>query len=256
MMTANELYFIFLVLLAAVSAGLIGALALMKRMTLAADALSHVALPGLGLALLFGINPLLGAATTLVLGALLVWRLEKHTGLATETTIGVVFSASLAVGALITPSEDLIAALFGNFQPISLGIFLTGVAAALLVIAFVLKFKNQLIIALFSPDLASSSGVNLSKLNLMYLLAFVLTILLGLRFLGALLVGSLVITPAAASRQLTHQLNNFLYVSALVAALSVLAGLFLERVYGLPFGPAVVTASAVFFVLSMLKKQK
>ena len=183
MMTANELYFIFLVLLAAVSAGLIGALALMKRMTLAADALSHVALPGLGLALLFGINPLLGAATTLVLGALLVWRLEKHTGLATETTIGVVFSASLAVGALITPSEDLIAALFGNFQPISLGIFLTGVAAALLVIAFVLKFKNQLIIALFSPDLASSSGVNLSKLNLMYLLAFVLTILLGLRFL-------------------------------------------------------------------------
>ncbi len=75
-MTAATSYSIILALLTAFAAGLVGSFALMKRMSLAGDVISHIALPGLGLALLFGFNPLLGAASTLFLGTILIWRLQ------------------------------------------------------------------------------------------------------------------------------------------------------------------------------------
>jgi len=87
---------------AAVAAGLVGCFAVMRRMTLAADALSHVALPGIGIALALHVHPLLGAAATLFFGALLVWALADRSRLATETIVGVVFSAALAIGS-VTP---------------------------------------------------------------------------------------------------------------------------------------------------------
>ena len=74
----------------AVAAGLVGAFALMRRMTLAGDALSHVALPGIGVAILIGINPLAGALVALLGGAVLIWALERRTRVATEAIIGAI----------------------------------------------------------------------------------------------------------------------------------------------------------------------
>jgi len=105
-------YSIMLALLFAVAAGLVGSFGLMKRMLLAGDVMSHLALPGFGLAFLLKINPLLGAATTLFLGTLLIWHLQKTTGLATENVIGVVFAAALGIGAAITPSDELVDVFF------------------------------------------------------------------------------------------------------------------------------------------------
>ena len=92
----------------AVAAGLVGCFVVMRRMALASDALSHVALPGIGVALALGLHPLLGAAAMLFFGALLVWGLERRTRLATETIIGVVFSAALALGSLMSSGDELI----------------------------------------------------------------------------------------------------------------------------------------------------
>lgn len=250
-----ELYSLLLTVLAATGFGLVGSFALMKKTILAGDVMSHIALPGLGLAILFKINPLLGGAATLFAGAILIWQLEKTTGLSTEAMIGVVFSASLAVGALITPNEDLIDALFGGFQTLSAFEFFIGALAGILVISFIFKYKNQLVFSLFSPDLAMVSGINVSKLNLWFLLIFSLTIILGLRFLGALLVGSLIIIPAATGRQLTHALWAFLTVSSLISVVSVIAGFFISRGFGLSPGPTTVTVAAVIFALSLLKKK-
>ncbi|MGC9225366.1 MAG: metal ABC transporter permease, partial [Terracidiphilus sp.] len=88
---AGTVYGIILALLFAVAAGLVGSFALMKRMILAADVISHVALPGLGLAFLLHFNPLLGGGVTLFLGTLLIWQLQKKESLSTEVAIGVVF---------------------------------------------------------------------------------------------------------------------------------------------------------------------
>src|SRR4029079_11135427 len=95
----------------ALAAGLVGCFAVMRRMTLAADALSHVALPGIGIALALHIHPIFGAAAMLGFGALTVWALENQTRLSTETIIGVVFSVALAAGSLMTSGDELVASL-------------------------------------------------------------------------------------------------------------------------------------------------
>jgi ABC-type Mn2+/Zn2+ transport system permease subunit len=255
MMTLGEALSVLLAVLAAATAGLVGSFALMKRITLAGDAISHIALPGLGLALLFKIQPILGGAATLVAGAVLIWKLQRHTSLSTETAIGVIFSSALAVGALVTPSEDLVEALFGNFQALSPAAFAVYAALSFLVVGFIFGRRNQLLLSIFSPDLAAATGVNIDRLNLLYLLSFVATIILGLRFLGALLVGALIIIPAATSYQLTHQLRSFLLVSTLASVAAVGAGLAVSRATGLALGPSVVSLSAAFFLLSFLKRK-
>lgn len=255
-MVTNEIFAYILALTAALTAGLVGAFALIKRMSLAADALSHVALPGLGLAMLFAINPIVGGAATLIIGTILVWHLEKHTGLSTETTIGVVFSASLAIGALITPGEELIDTIFGGFKPISAGTFVTGMAIAAAIVWFIFRYRNQLIINLFSQDLGSTLGISANKLNLAYLLIFSLTIILGLQFLGAALAGSLIIIPAATARRFSERFPVFLIGSALAAIASVAGGLALSSIYNLNLGPTVITVASGLFVLSLFKKHE
>src|SRR2546430_16263922 len=150
-MTLPALYSIILMLLTALAAGLVGSFALMKRMSLAGDVVSHIALPGLGLALLFHLNPLIGAAATLLLGTLLIWHLQQGGTLTTDVAIGVIFTAALAIGTLVTPSEDFIEALFGGFQNLTFPWFLLGGLAVLGIITIIYIFRNKMILALFSP---------------------------------------------------------------------------------------------------------
>jgi zinc transport system permease protein len=252
----GETYAVVLALLFAIAAGLVGSFALMKRMLLAGDVISHVALPGLGLAFLWGFNPMIGGAATLLLGTLLIWHLQKKTGLATEAMIGVVFAGSVAIGAILTPKEDLVEALFGRFQDLSLTAFLVGIVAVFLIILVVFRFKDELILGLFSPELAAATGVKLERLNLYFLLVFSLSVLVGLRFLGSLLAGALIIIPATTGRRLTSDLSHFLIVSCLASVVAVGSGLAVTHYLLTQFspGPVIVIISAALFVLSLFKK--
>ncbi len=264
-MSSPEIYSIVLMLLTALAAGLVGSFALMKRMSLAGDVISHIALPGLGLALLFQINPLIGAAAALLIGTVLIWHLQKGGTLTTDVAIGVIFTGALAIGTLVTPSEDLIEALFGGFQSLDLLWFGLGIVAVLLIVWFTFSFRHQLILSLFSPELAAVSGVNVSRLNLYFLLIFSLTVLLGLQALGALLVGALIIIPAAIGRQLTHTLTAFLVTSSAASVMSVGIGFLLARFYphftighatlNLTPGPAIISVATILFVFSLLRKK-
>ena len=125
-MTGPQTFAVVLGLCSALVAGLVGSFALMKRMTLAGDVISHLALPGLGLAMLWKFPPLAGAAATLAIGILVIDQLQRRGGMITESAIGVVFVAALAIGTLVTPTEDLIDALFGGFGRITARGFLLG----------------------------------------------------------------------------------------------------------------------------------
>lgn len=250
-LSASQIYEFGAAVLIAVAAGLVGGFALLKRMSLASDVLSHLALPGIGMALVFQLNPVLGAASTLLVGTVLVWGLEKKTGLATEGVIGVVFAASLAIGALITPKEELEQALFGQLQPLTLLGFLAASSAAIAITAILLMRRDRLVLALFSPGLANSTGVNVSRVNLEFLLLFSFTILVCLKFLGALLAGALLMIPAATGQRLATSMKNFLQFSVLTSIVSVVAGLMIaSQVPQLPSsGPVIVLAATATFVL-------
>ena len=257
-MHADAIRVVVLVALFGVAAGLVGCFALTKRMLLASDVMSHLALPGLGVALLLKWNPLVGAAASLLFGTFLVWRLQRKTGLATDSAIGVVFAAALALGALVTPGEDLLEALFGDFRGLSVAGFATGIAAIAAVSLFVVIARERLLLAAVSPDLAAVAGVKVELLNLYFLIAFSVTVLVGLRFLGALLSSALIIIPAAIARQLTNRMSHFLVLSSLAGIVSVLLGFALSaHIFKTSaVGPVIVLVSSVFFLASLLFNRK
>lgn len=240
------------------AAALVGCLALMKRMVLASDVMSHLALPGIGLALLLKESPIAGGAATLFLGTFLVWRLEKKTGLATESAIGVIFATALAIGAAVIPNEDLGESLFGELGKLSVVGFLLGMAAVSLVIVSIFLLRDQLSLSILSPDLAAATGVNVPRLDLRFLLLFSLTVLVGMRFMGALLAASLIIMPAATARQLADKLVPFVRLAVAVSLLSVTGGFLLNAfVFKLSTaGPMITMFSALLFGASLLVRTK
>ncbi|MGH9686733.1 MAG: metal ABC transporter permease [Candidatus Acidiferrales bacterium] len=256
-MHEGHILLLLLALCFALAAGLIGCFALMKRMLLASDVISHLALPGLGIAYLLKVNPLYGGAVTLFLGTFLVWQLQKKTGLATDASIGVVFAAALAIGAAITPRGDLIDALFGGLESVSVLGFALGVAASAVVIVSVFLMKDRLTLSTFSPELAASSGIHVDRLDLVYLLVFSLTVLLGLRFMGALLASSLIILPAAAARQFSDRLSRFFVISAAISMVSIVVGfLFNTYLFHLStIAPVTVMFATLVFAASLIVRR-
>ena len=231
----------------AAAAGLIGCFALMRRMSLAADAMSHVALPGIGIALILHMSPLVGA--------LLIWALEQRTRIATETVTGVVFSMALAVGSLLASGEELIDALLGGTSTVAAWELALGIAAAAAVIVFIVRARNSLLVSLVSPEIAMTSGVDVARLDLYFLLAFALTVGLGLRYLGVLLMGSMIIIPPAVARRFARNLNGMFAWSIAVAVLSTAAGTYAAALVGRQSGPFIVMIAGGLFGVSLLRRQ-
>lgn len=254
-LTSNFLYIILAIGMAS-AAGVIGSFAIMRRLALASDPISHVALPGIGAALLLSINPIIGGAFTLLAGAIIIWQLEKRTDLSTDALIGVIFSLALAIGTLITPSEELIEILLGSPASVSWIESIIGLAASVAIILFTLHQKPKFILAMLSPELAKTSGLNINRLNLYFLLAFVLTILLGLRYLGVLLMGSLIIIPAAVGKNLGQSLKSMIAISTITAVLSAVIGLLIASRFSLEPGPVIVIVAASLFFISLFFKRR
>ncbi|HUN71116.1 MAG TPA: metal ABC transporter permease [Steroidobacteraceae bacterium] len=242
--------------LMAAAAGLIGSFAVMRRMVLAADPMSHIALPGIGIALILHLNPLWGALALLLLGALLIWAVERRSRIATEAVIGVTFAVALAIGSVITSGEELIDALLGAPGTLSPREAACGIVGALIVIVFVLRRRNALVVRLVSPEIAMTSSVDVARLDLYFLLAFALTIGLGLRFLGVLLMGSLIIIPAAIARRFARSLTTMLIVSVAVAVAATAAGSYVAWLTGRPSGPFIVMAAGGLFFISLLRRRE
>ncbi len=240
----------------AAAAGLVGCFAVMRRMALASDALSHVALPGIGLALVFHFHPVLGGLLALLVGTLLIWGLERQTRISTETVIGVVFSLALAVGSMLATGDELVDALLGAPSTLGGWELALGLAGAAAVIAFILTQRSRLVLALVSVDVARTSGVRVALLDLLYLLAFALTVALGLRYLGVLLMGSLVIIPAATAKHLARSLNAMFAIAVGVAITSTLVGELLAPRLHRATGPVIVATAAAAFLASLFIRRR
>ena len=235
----------------------LGSLMVTKRMALAGDALGHVALPGMGLALLLNLDPSIGAFIFLLFGIYLVWRLGEKTHLSLETIVGIVFVSSLALGFLIVPQPELLEALFGDISKVSLtGTFLS-VFCSIFIFLFVKQIYRGLMLINISEDLAAVEGVDVSKYNLLYLLAIALIVALGVKVTGSLLVGALVIVPPAAARLISGSMKHYSNVSIFIGVLCCVAGIAVSRLSHFPAGPTIILmGSLIFSVLFLYKNIK
>jgi ABC-type Mn2+/Zn2+ transport system permease subunit len=236
------------------SAGYLGSLMVLEKMALVGDALSHVALPGLALGILFNFNPFFGAFAFLFVSAVVIWHLGRVTRLSFETIVGAMFTLALAIGILIIPQPELLEALFGDITKVT--ILETGVAvlvsAAALLIAN--RIYKRLVLSMISEELAVSKGIDVSKINLLYLLLVSVIVAVGIKIVGTLLVGFLVIVPAAAAKNLSSDLFKYAVLSAVFGAVSAFAGILTSSFLNLPTGPLVVISGVVIFVASVLAK--
>ena len=168
------------------TAGYLGSIMVSRHMALVGDALSHVALPGLALGILFNFNPFIGAFAFLAATVIVTWYLQKSTTLSVEAIIGVIFVLALSIGILITPKVDLLEALFGDVSKITLMDTVITILVSLFVIFVIRKIYEKLIISMISKELAVANRIKVERINLIYLLLVATIVAVGIKEVGTL----------------------------------------------------------------------
>lgn len=236
-------------------AGYLGSLLITTRMALVGDALGHVALPGMGLALLFNVDISLGAVISLFFGILLIWFLGLKTTLPTEALVGIIFVVSLAIGFLIIPEIEIVEALAGDISRLSFASAIISIILSITVFWGVKRIYPCLILSYISEDLAKIQGIKIKKYELTYLFLIGIIVALGVKITGSLLVGALLIIPAAASRNFSKNLKGYSFFSGVIGILSSVLGILAFKFLNLPAGPLIILSSALFFLISFIFKR-
>jgi zinc transport system permease protein len=235
------------------AAGYLGSIMVLEKMALVGDAMSHVALPGLALGVLLGFSPLLGGFLFLFVSAILIWHVGRVTKLSFETLVGAAFTLALAIGILLFRDLDsLEAALFGDIAQVTIVSAAIAVAISIVVILLTRLIYKNVVLGLISEELALSKGVSIAKTNLLYLLLVSVTVAIGIQITGTLLVGFLVVTPAAAARIVSGNMSRYLWLSAIFGSVSAISGILLSGYFNVLPGPLVVISGVIIFVVVLI----
>jgi ABC-type Mn2+/Zn2+ transport system permease subunit len=235
-------------------AGYLGSLMLSRKMTIVVDPLSHLALPGVALALIFQKDISLGAFLFLFFGAILIWFLEQKTKLPTETIIAILFTISLAITFLFLSEHEIEEALVGDISKIGKAESLIIVLISLFVFFLIQKIYPKLTLISISEDLARAEMIDLKKYQFLYILLISAVVALGAKFVGGLLVAGLTALPAASARNLGKNLKTFRFLSSLFGILSAILGILLFQMTNFPAGPLIVISGFLIFLISTILK--
>jgi ABC-type Mn2+/Zn2+ transport system permease subunit len=237
------------------ASGYLGSLMLSKKMTIVVDPLSHLALPGVALALIFGKDISLGAFLFLFFGTILIWFFEQKTKLPTEAIIAILFTVSLAITFLFLSEHEIEEALVGDISKIGKVESLITVLISLFVFFLIQKIYPKLILISISEDLAMAEKINLKKYHFFYILSISAIVALGVKFVGGLLVAGLTALPAATARNLSKSLKTFRFLSSLFGILCAIFGISLFQFTGYPAGPLIVLSGFLIFLISIIFKK-
>jgi zinc transport system permease protein len=171
--------------------------------------------------------------------------------LSVEAIIGVLFVLALAIGILITPQVDLLEALFGDVSKITLTDTIITVLVSVCVIIVTKAIYQKLAVSMISKELATASKIYVERINLIYLFLVATIVALGIKEVGTLLVGALVIVPAAAAKNFSSTLSRYCLMSAIFGLTSATLGVLLSSYVSLP-GPLVVMVGAAIFIAGVV----
>ena len=231
------------------SSGAIGSFVLLRRMALVGDALSHVALPGIALALAYHVDPFWGVVAFLIPAAALVWWLEGRTRLHAETLVGLLFTTSLAVGILTIPDIEILESLFGGFPKLSITALIgISVAAAVLMLFTFLAAQRFALVTVASELCAPRIQRNS---DLLLLLIFAMIVSLGIKLVGTLLMGALTIIPASIGRNSAFSFKQYVVASTAAGAVMAAFGAMAAHWFGWAPGPTIVLLGSVLFIASL-----
>lgn len=239
----------------AVAASFLGVFIILRRLALVSDVLSHVALPGVALALIAGVNPFFGAFLALGAVTVVIFFLERRFALSIDAIVGVAFTVALAVGMILIPDEHAAEALFGDIAAIGREEAALGVAlGALLIILTFILFK-RFAHATFSKELSRDETVADGRAEFIFLIALALAIALGIKVVGTLLMGAMMILPVVAAKNIAWSLKSMTAFAIVLGVLEMVGGVSLAQTYDVVPGAAIILIGGGVFALSLIARE-
>ncbi len=234
----------------------VGSYLIVQRMALLGDVIAHCVLPGLSVSFFLGIDILIGAFASGILGALLIAWIRSQSRVKVDAAMALTFSSFFALGVtLITVLRnkiDLDNFLFGDILGVTItDIWRTGVIAAVILLVIRLTYK-ELLFYTFDRTGAQAMGLPVNAIYLGFMVMITLTIIASMQAVGVILVISLLIGPALTAYLLTRKLHQMMLLGAVIGMLASVTGVYLSYYYNLPSGPAIVLVSSFLFLLALL----
>ncbi len=240
-------------------APLLGIFMTVRRQSLIADTLAHASLAGVAIGIAFNIEPLLAAAVSAVCAGVLIERLRAGGSLSSESTLALVLSGSLALAVVLMSAvgkfnAGVLSYLFGGITTVSVIDVQMIVITAAVVVLLVIIFFRQLFLLSFDEDMAGAQGLKTAFLNILLAVATAAVVAVGMRVVGVLLIGALMVIPVLAATQLGRGFRTTTIISIIFSILSVTGGLIISYYFDLAAGGTIVLLAIVAFLLASLTK--
>lgn len=242
----------------AMIAPMIGSYLVVRRYSLFADALAHISLTGIAVAIIFGQSPLLISVVFTVLMALLIEYLRLGKRMSGDAVIAIFLSGSLALAVLLISTHtsaanvNLMGFLFGSISAVTQLDLVVMLLLALVVGIVAIVLRKELFITAFDPEYARVSGVPVRLINIVFIVLAAITVSLAIRIVGVLLIGALMIVPVLAAARHTASFLHLTIHSSLIAVMSVILGITLSYLLSVPAGATSVLLLVLVFVISVL----
>tara|TARA_B110000459_G_scaffold171494_1_gene192294 strand:- start:65 stop:892 length:828 start_codon:yes stop_codon:yes gene_type:complete len=244
--------------------GTVGCFVIWRRMSYFGDSLAHASLLGVALGVLIGIGANAGIVfTSLLFGFLLLW-LQQSKDLPTDTLLGVLSHFALSISIIIISLNkikiDLHSFLFGDILTVTSNDLWWMYLGGIIVLILVFLNWSSLILVTIDEDLAKAEGINPLFVNLLLTTILTIVVAISVKIIGILLITSMLIIPAAASRRLVNSPESMALLATVFGILSVILGIFLSVEIDTPSGPTIVVVSSFLFLgvtfLSLFFKKK
>ena len=247
--------------LVSLCAALLGVSLVLKRYSMIGDGLSHVGFGALAVASAFHLAPLAVAVPVVVLSAILLLRLRGSSRVKGDAAIAIISSSALAIGVIVVSvtsgmNTEVSSYLFGSILSLSRGDAVLSVILSLAVLALFLLFYPRLFAVTFDETFARATGTRADLYNTLLAVLTAVTVVIGMRMMGALLISSLIIFPALSAMKLCRSFRSVILCAALISVVCFLVGMIASYAFETPSGASVVAADLIAFALCSLFGRK
>lgn len=241
-------------MLVSLCASLLGVSLVLKRYSMIGDGLSHVSFGALSIALAMGWSPLKVSIPVVVLAAFFLMRITENSRIKSDAAIAMISASSLAIGIIVTSlttgmTTDVSSYMFGSILAMTKeDVALSAVLCIIVLGLFVLCY-NQVFAVTFDENFAKATGVNVGAYNMLISVLTAVTIVLGMRMMGAMLISSLVIFPCLTSMRVFKSFTSVVISSGILSLVCFLLGMMASYQFSTPAGASVVVVNLIAFGL-------
>ena len=243
--------------LVSLCAALLGVSLVLKRYSMIGDGLSHVSFGALAIAVALGLTPLYFSIPVVILAAFFLLRMASHPRWNSDAAIAVMSASALAVGIIVISqttgmTTDVDNYMFGSVLAMTEADVVLSVALCIAVLVLFILFYHKLFAVTFDENFSRATGLKVDRYNTLLSILTALTIVLGMRMMGAMLISSLVIFPALTAMRLFKSFRGVVVCAAVTSVACFCTGLAASFTLSTPVGASVVVANLTLFLLSCL----